>query len=232
LREQLHLTGSEKGCDQGQCGTCTVLIDGKRINACLTLAVMQNGREITTVEGLAQGDTLHPLQQALIEHDAFQCGYCTPGQLCSAVGLILEDEAKTVSHVKLAAERDGTLRAILHEAIAETSRIEDYVEVVVNWSGQLYACDNVRLGYQLVALDQYTPIDMRAPGAAHGVHALEVAMDELAYALDMDPLALRLKNYTDRDPMKDLPYSTKELRACYERGAQRFGWARRTMAPR
>jgi len=139
---------------------------------------------------------------------------------------------ETLQHVKLAAERDGTLRAIVHEAIAETSRIEDYVEVVVNWSGQLYACDNVRLGYQLVALDQYTPIDMRAPGAAHGVHALEVAMDELAYALDMDPLALRLKNYTDRDPMKDLPYSTKELRACYERGAQRFGWARRTMAPR
>jgi xanthine dehydrogenase YagR molybdenum-binding subunit len=103
---------------------------------------------------------------------------------------------------------------------------------VVNWSGQLYACDNVRLSYQLVDLDQYTPIDMRAPGAAHGVHALEVAMDELACALQMDPLALRLKNYTDRDPMKDLPYSTKELRACYEQAAERFGWSRRTSAPR
>jgi len=100
LREQLHLTGSKKGCDQGQCGACTVLIDGKRINACLTLAVMQNGRQITTVEGLAQGGALHPLQQAFIEHDAFQCGYCTPGQLCSAVGLILEGEAKTVSQVR------------------------------------------------------------------------------------------------------------------------------------
>lgn len=139
---------------------------------------------------------------------------------------------ETVQHLKLAAEHDGTLRAIVHEAIAETSRIEDYVEVVVNWSGQLYACDNIRLGYQLVDLDQYTPIDMRAPGAAHGVHALEVAMDELAYALDMDPLALRLKNYADRDPMKDLPYSTKELRACYEQAAERFGWSRRPMAPR
>lgn len=139
---------------------------------------------------------------------------------------------ETVQHLKLAAEHDGTLRAIVHEAIAETSRIEDYVEVVVNWSGQLYTCDNIRLGYQLVGLDQYTPIDMRAPGAAHGVHALEVAMDELAYALDMDPLALRLKNYADRDPMKDLPYSTKELRACYEQAAERFGWSRRPMAPR
>ncbi len=139
---------------------------------------------------------------------------------------------ETVQHLKLAAERDGTLRAIVHEAIAETSRIEDYVEVVVNWSGQLYACDNVRLGYQLVALDQYTPIDMRAPGAAHGVHALEVAMDELAYELNMDPLALRLKNYADRDQMKDLPFSTKELRACYEQAAGRFGWGRRPLAPR
>ncbi|RYF35908.1 MAG: xanthine dehydrogenase family protein molybdopterin-binding subunit, partial [Comamonadaceae bacterium] len=106
------------------------------------------------------------------------------------------------------------------------------VEVVVNWSGQLYHCDNVKLDYQLVSLDQYSPIDMRAPGAAHGVHALEIAMDELAYALDMDPLALRLKNYAERDAAKDLPYSTKELRACYEQGARRFGWDQRPMAPR
>lgn len=98
---------------------------------------------------------------------------------------------ETWQKVKLAADTDGTLRAIVHEAIAETSRIEDYVEVVVNWSGQLYACDNIRLGYKLVALDQYSPLDMRAPGAAHGVHAIEVAMDELSYALNMDPLALR-----------------------------------------
>jgi xanthine dehydrogenase YagR molybdenum-binding subunit len=139
---------------------------------------------------------------------------------------------ETWQGIKLAADTDGTLRAIVHEAIAETSRIEDYVEVVVNWSGQLYACDNVKLGYQLVDLDQYSPIDMRAPGAAHGVHALEVAMDELSYALNMDPLTLRLKNYAVVDPMNNLPYSTKELRACYEQGAARFGWAGRPLAPR
>ncbi len=139
---------------------------------------------------------------------------------------------ETWQRIKLAAERDGTLKAVLHEAVAETSRLEDYVEVVVNWSGQLYHCDNVKLDYQLVALDQYSPIDMRAPGAAHGVHALEVAMDELSYELGMDPLALRLKNYAERDAAKDLPYSTKELRACYEQGAARFGWSARDPQPR
>ena len=139
---------------------------------------------------------------------------------------------ETWQRVRLAADRDGTLRAVMHEAVAETSRFEDYVEVVVNWSGQLYRCDNVRLDYRLVALDQYSPLDMRAPGAAHGVHALEVAMDELAYELRMDPLDLRLKNYAERDASKDLPFSTKELRACYQQGAERFGWARRPLEPR
>lgn len=139
---------------------------------------------------------------------------------------------ETWQRVKLAAEHDGTLRAIVHEAVAETSRHEEYVEVVVNWSGQLYACDNVKLGYRLVPLDMHTPIDMRAPGAAHGVHALEVAMDELAHALGMDPLALRLKNYAERDAAKGLPFSTKELRACYALGAERFGWHARPLAPR
>lgn len=139
---------------------------------------------------------------------------------------------ETWQRVRLAAERDGALRSVIQEAVAETSRGEDYVEVVVNWAGQLYACDNVRLEYKLVDLDQYTPIDMRAPGAAHGVHALEVAMDELAWALRMDPLELRLKNYAERDAAKDLPYSTKELRACYEQAAARFGWAKRPIEPR
>ncbi|MDO9434570.1 xanthine dehydrogenase family protein molybdopterin-binding subunit [Hydrogenophaga sp.] len=139
---------------------------------------------------------------------------------------------ETWQRVRLAAAADGALQSVMHEAIAETSRLEDYVEVVVNWSGQLYACDNVKLNYQLVALDQYSPIDMRAPGAAHGVHALEVAMDELAYALGMDPLALRLRNYAEKDPANGLPYSTKELRACYEQAAARFGWAHRPLAPR
>lgn len=91
LREHLGLTGSKKGCDHGQCGACTVLADGRRINSCLTLAVAQHGRPITTVEGLARGDELHVVQQAFIDHDAFQCGYCTPGQICSAVAMI--DEA-------------------------------------------------------------------------------------------------------------------------------------------
>jgi xanthine dehydrogenase YagT iron-sulfur-binding subunit len=90
LREHLGLTGSKKGCDAGQCGACTVLVDGRRANACLMLAVTLDGRDITTVEGLANGDELHALQSAFIEHDAFQCGYCTPGQLCSAVGMIGE----------------------------------------------------------------------------------------------------------------------------------------------
>jgi xanthine dehydrogenase YagT iron-sulfur-binding subunit len=100
LRERAGLTGSKKGCDHGQCGACTVLVAGKRINSCLTLAVMQNGKEITTVEGLADGAQLHPLQQAFIEHDAFQCGYCTPGQLCSAVGLMNEGQAGSVAEVR------------------------------------------------------------------------------------------------------------------------------------
>ncbi|AKJ31891.1 xanthine dehydrogenase family protein molybdopterin-binding subunit [Caldimonas brevitalea] len=139
---------------------------------------------------------------------------------------------ETLQRVALGADTDGTLRSIIHEAVAETSRFEDYVEVVVNWSGQLYRCDNVRQNYQLVKLDQYTPIDMRAPGAAHGVYALEVAMDELAHRLGMDPLALRLKNYAEHDAAKGLPFSTKALRTCYERGAERFGWAQRPLAPR
>ena len=139
---------------------------------------------------------------------------------------------ETWQHVKLAASRDGVLQAIEHEAVAETSRSEDYVEAVVNWSGQLYACEHIRLAYQLVDLDQFSPMDMRAPGAAHGVHALEVAMDELSYEVGIDPLAFRLKNYAESNPIDDLPYSTKELRACYAQGAERFGWSRRPLAPR
>jgi xanthine dehydrogenase YagT iron-sulfur-binding subunit len=92
LREHLDLTGAKKGCDHGQCGACTVLVDGRRANACLLLAVAAEGAELTTIEGLADGDALHPVQAAFVEHDAFQCGYCTPGQICSAVGAI--DEAR------------------------------------------------------------------------------------------------------------------------------------------
>jgi xanthine dehydrogenase YagT iron-sulfur-binding subunit len=100
LREYLYLTGTKKGCDHGQCGACTVLANGRRINSCLTLAIMQEGAEVTTIEGLAQGEALHPLQQAFVDHDAFQCGYCTPGQICSAVGLIAEGRAKTADDIR------------------------------------------------------------------------------------------------------------------------------------
>jgi xanthine dehydrogenase YagT iron-sulfur-binding subunit len=98
LREHAKLTGSKKGCDHGQCGACTVLINGRRINSCLTLAVMHEGDEIVTIEGLSQGGELHPLQAAFLKHDAFQCGYCTPGQICSAAGMIEEAKAGWPSH--------------------------------------------------------------------------------------------------------------------------------------
>jgi len=139
---------------------------------------------------------------------------------------------ETWQKIKLAASQDGQLQAIWHEALQETSRLEDYVEVIVNWSGQLYACDHIKLGYKLIGQDRHSPIDMRAPGAAHGVHALEVAMDELAYKLKMDPLALRLKNYAEVNPLDGKPYSTKELRQCYLQGAERFGWKDRPLEPR
>lgn len=99
LRERIGLTGSKKGCDHGQCGACTVLVDGRRINSCLSLAVMQDGKQITTIEGLARGEQLHPVQAAFIKHDGFQCGYCTPGQICSAVGMLSEVAAGTASAV-------------------------------------------------------------------------------------------------------------------------------------
>ncbi len=100
LREHLDLTGTKKGCDQGQCGACTVLVDGRRVVSCLTMAVMTDGASVTTIEGLAIDGKLHPLQQAFIDHDAFQCGYCTPGQICSAAGLIAEGRAKTAAEIR------------------------------------------------------------------------------------------------------------------------------------
>ncbi len=99
FREHLHLTGSKKGCDHGQCGACTVLVNGRRINSCLTLAVMHQGDDIVTIEGLGTPDDLHPLQSAFLRHDAFQCGYCTPGQICSAVGMLAEVKQGRHSHV-------------------------------------------------------------------------------------------------------------------------------------
>jgi xanthine dehydrogenase YagT iron-sulfur-binding subunit len=99
LRERLDLTGTKKGCDQGQCGACTVIVNGNRVLSCLTLAAQCQGKEITTIEGLAKGDTLHPMQAAFIKHDGFQCGYCTPGQICSAVALLTEAKNGDASHV-------------------------------------------------------------------------------------------------------------------------------------
>ncbi len=100
LREHLELTGTKKGCDHGQCGACTVLVEGRRINSCLTLAVMQDGAKVSTIEGMAADGALHPLQQAFIDHDAFQCGYCTSGQICSAAGLIAEGHAHTADEIR------------------------------------------------------------------------------------------------------------------------------------
>ena len=99
LREHLHLTGTKKGCDQGQCGACTVIVEGRRINSCLTLAVMHDGEQVTTIEGLGTPEALHPMQKAFVVHDGYQCGYCTPGQICSAVSVLEEIKAGVPSHV-------------------------------------------------------------------------------------------------------------------------------------
>jgi xanthine dehydrogenase YagT iron-sulfur-binding subunit len=99
LREHLHLTGTKKGCDHGQCGACTVIVDGRRINSCLSLAVMHEGDKITTIEGLGEPGNLHPMQAAFVKHDGFQCGYCTPGQICSSVAVLEEIKANIPSHV-------------------------------------------------------------------------------------------------------------------------------------
>jgi xanthine dehydrogenase YagT iron-sulfur-binding subunit len=99
LREHLHFTGSKKGCDHGQCGACTVIVEGRRINSCLTLAVMHDGEKVTTIEGLGSPEKLHPMQSAFVKHDGFQCGYCTPGQICSSVAMLAEIKAGIPSHV-------------------------------------------------------------------------------------------------------------------------------------
>ncbi len=134
----------------------------------------------------------------------------------------------TWQRLELGASREGMLQAIRHSAISETSRFENYTENIVNWSGRLYMCDHVKLDYQLVQLDVNSPLDMRAPGAATGLLALECAMDELAYTLGIDPLELRMRNYTERDPEKDRAFSSKNLMDCYKQGAEHFGWEKRS----
>ncbi len=133
LREQLDLIGTKKGCDHGQCGACTVLIEGRRANACLLFAVAMHGRAVTTIEGLADGDRLHPMQQAFIDHDGLQCGYCTPGQICSAVAVLHEAAAGWPSAVSqdLSAERTTLDRAEIRERMSgNLCRCGAYVNIV------------------------------------------------------------------------------------------------------
>lgn len=139
---------------------------------------------------------------------------------------------RAVQRLQLGAAADGKLQGLVHEVIGQTSRFEDFTEHVAEWSGMLYHCDHVRLAYRLVPLDVYTPLDMRAPGAATGLFALESAMDELAWAAGVDPLQLRLTNYAQTNQNEGKPYSSKELRACYQQGADAFGWGTRDPQPR
>jgi xanthine dehydrogenase YagR molybdenum-binding subunit len=134
--------------------------------------------------------------------------------------------------VALGASRDGTLSALVHEAIQNTSRYEHYCESTVHWSAILYNCDNLKVSFKLTPLDLTAPADMRAPGAACGLYALESAMDELADEVKIDPLELRLRNYAERDQNRNVPFSSKALRDCYKRGAERIGWSRRKSKPR
>ena len=139
---------------------------------------------------------------------------------------------ETIQTVALGANAEGQLQAISHDVVAATSHFEDYQESVVNWTGLLYKSDNVTLTYKLAKLDSYTPGDMRAPGAPTGTFAIESAIDELAYATGIDPVELRLHNYTDRDADEDKPFTSKSLREAFYQGAAKFGWSRRTPAPR
>jgi xanthine dehydrogenase YagT iron-sulfur-binding subunit len=143
LREHLALTGSKKGCDHGQCGACTVLIEGRRINSCLTLAVMHDGQAVTTIEGLAQGENLHPLQAAFVAHDGFQCGYCTSGQICSAIGMLAESRSGMPSYVteditKPAAElTDAEIRERMSGNICRCAAYPNIVAAIKQSAGML-----------------------------------------------------------------------------------------------
>lgn len=138
----------------------------------------------------------------------------------------------TLQHTKFGADKEGRVNAIYHEATGETSRFEDYVEIVVNWANMLYPAENTLLEHKIVPMDVYSPLDMRAPGGSTGMHAIEVTMDEIAYQLNIDPLELRLINYSEIDKSSDKEYSSKELRKCYLEGAEKFGWKDRNPEPR
>lgn len=141
LREHLHLTGTKKGCDHGQCGACTVMVEGRRINSCLTFAVMHEGDSITTIEGLGQPGNLHPMQAAFVKHDGFQCGYCTPGQICSAVAVLGEIKAGIPSHVSadLTAHPDVTnaeLRERMSGNICRCGAYSNIIEAITEVAGR------------------------------------------------------------------------------------------------
>ncbi len=138
---------------------------------------------------------------------------------------------QTIQSTRFSADTNGKLIALNHSAFAETSQFEDYVENVVNWSHQLYPAANTLFEHKLVSLDVFTPLDMRAPGGVTGMHAIETAMDELAYKLQIDPLELRLLNYSDQNPSEKKPFTSKELRQCYLKGAEKFGWSKRNPLP-
>jgi xanthine dehydrogenase YagT iron-sulfur-binding subunit len=141
LREHIQLTGSKKGCDHGQCGACTVIVDGQRINSCLTLAVMHEGSEITTIEGLGTPENLHPVQAAFIKHDGYQCGYCTPGQICSSVAVLEEIKAGVPSHVSASLTdapkfNEAELRERMSGNICRCGAYSNIVEAVTEVAGR------------------------------------------------------------------------------------------------
>lgn len=141
LRDHLHLTGTKKGCDHGQCGACTVIVDGQRINSCLTLAVMHEGSTVTTIEGLGTPDNLHPMQAAFIKHDGYQCGYCTPGQICSAVAVLDEIKAGVPSHASASLTAapqisEADLRERMSGNICRCGAYSNIVEAVIEVAGR------------------------------------------------------------------------------------------------
>ena len=165
---------------------------------------------------LAARELKRPVRVALTRQQMFTIGY----------------RPDTIQRVALGANEDGTLQSIRHDAIGNTSRIEDFTENDVSWSAALYKCENIKRSYKVAKLDLFTPIDMRAPGGATGVYAIECAIDELAYKLGIDPLELRLKNDADRDYNDDRPFSSRALRECFRQGAEKFGWSKRNPTPR
>lgn len=158
----------------------------------------------------------HPVKVALTRRQMFSFGH----------------RPACLQRLQLGCDAEGKLVSIRHQAFGETSTYEKYSETVVDWSGLMYSCDNVQLEYSLVPVNIATPMDMRAPGGATGMFALECAMDELAIEAGMDPLEFRIRNYSEKDQNEDKPFSSKELKACYRQAADRFGWDRRKSNPR